>query len=217
MALKIMFRGDDRHPLADNIFANGFYKRNLAIPAPVYMPNILAHRAGDLQSESGISLSSRFTGAALFPLKFEGWEPRPLTFIYVVCVEASQLLNTHARQVRDALGNIVDGQWRNPHAEANRAWSLDAPMWPLFAHEAAADSVPAGHIISAVECTRTWSGWTWRNGGIYRLGAVFHNPGCTAPAQQVQMGRTFLQNEVDAHQQGNLPNGVGGYTLAHLD
>jgi len=214
--LKIMFRGDNRHPTNNNIFADGFNKRDAAYPAPQYAPNVQRHRAGDLVSQSGISLSSRFSGAALFPLRFNFIEPNIHSFIYVVCVESRELLNTHALQVRDALGNIVDGRWQNPHAAANQVWGLNAPMWPLFAHEMAANAVPSGQIISAVACTRTWNGVTWQTGGTYRLGNIFHNPACTAPGEIVRVARTFLQDEVNNRPHDTLPNGGGGYSLGHL-
>lgn len=216
MAWKVMFRGDSRHPLNDNIFANGFTKQNAAIAAPAYR-GAGPGQAGDLDPVSGVCVSARFQGAALFPLKFQAWNPVPLTFIYVVCVDPATLLNTHAQQVQDSLGAKVGAQWVNPRADENENWSVQAPMWPLFAHELAADSIPAGDIISAVECTRTWSGWTWQNGGTYRLGTIYHNAGCTAPQQAIDLGREFLAKEFNSHRNNNLPNGDGGFTLAVLN
>lgn len=217
MASKIMFRGDSRHPINDTIFANGLTKRDASIPQPVYRGGG-ANMSGDLDPESGVCVSVRFQGAALFPLRFDNSDPQIMvTYIYVVLVDTDHLLNTHQQQVTDALGAKVNGRWQNPDSANNAAWSTDAPMWPLFAHEMAVNSVAAGNILSAVECTRTWTGNDWTFGGTYRLGTVYHNPNCTVTGAFLTSGRNFLANEVNNHRNSALPNGVGGFTLAALN
>jgi hypothetical protein len=225
MQLRVMFRGDDRHPVEGGIFASGFTKWDPLRPAPFYRRRTDLPVAGDLDPESGVCVSARFEAAAMFPLKRDAGSARLISFIYVVLVDFETLLNTHGLQVRDALGERarrrvggrVTTQWRNEGAGYNAAHTPGlSPMWPLFAHELAADSIPAGQVISAIRCTRTWTGEDWTRGGSYTLGNTFHNPGCTAPQVFVSAARSFLGREFVNHRTKDMPGGLGGYSLANL-
>jgi hypothetical protein len=213
MTGKVMFRGDSRHPVNNNIFAQGFTKQDPTIPDPVYRSGG-ANMAGDLDPVSAVCVSVRFQGAALFPLKFDNTNPRITTYIYAVYVDTDDLLNTHMKQVTDALGQKIGQTWQNPDSADNAVWSTDSPMWPLFAHEMAANDIPPGHVISAIRCDRTWNGADWSFGGTYRLGSLFHNPGCSAPQVFVDIARSFLGGEFSQHRNGALPSGMGGFKPA---
>jgi hypothetical protein len=217
MSGKVMFRGDDRHPVTNNIFTNGFTKRGdpTVFPDPVYRSGG-TNKAGDLDPQSGVCVSVRFQGAALFPLKFDATDPAVTTYIYAVYVDTKDLLNTHQLQVMDALGQKVGGQWQNPKSARNANWSTKAPMWPLFAHEMAVNDIPAGHIISAIKCDRNWTGQDWTFGGTYQLGTLFHNPGCNAPETFIDAARSFLGGEFSSHSNSPLPDGVSGYNVSEL-
>ena len=213
MTGKLMFRGDSRHPTTDNIFTNGFDKQDPSFADPAYRSGG-ANMSGDLDPVSGVCVSVRFQGAALFPLKFNATNPRVTTYIYAVYVDTDDLLNTHQLQVRDSLGQNVNGQWQNPNSENNAAWGMNSPMWPLCAHEMAVNSIPVGHIISAIRCDRAWTGAYWALGGTYTLGSIYHNLGCNAPAIFVQLARNFIGGEYTSHRNSPLPNGVGGFQLS---
>jgi hypothetical protein len=216
MSGKVMFRGDSRHPTNDDIFTDGFDKWEPGYADPVYRsagPNM----SGDLDPDSGVCVSVRFQGAALFPLKFDNTNPRINTFIYAVYVDTDDLFNTHQQQVIDALGHKSGGKWVNPDSHKNAVWSTDSPMWPLFAHEMAVNSIPAGHVIAAVPCVRHWNGSDWSFGGSYTLGAVLDNPGCNAPEPFLTLAREFLTGEVTNHSNSPMPGGDSGFHIsAHV-
>ncbi len=213
---KICFRGDDRAPTDDgtptdpnrNIFRYGFRKR-----APdggiVYREGDEA--AGDIDPHSAVCVSARFTGATMFPLRFDAGDPRVSdTWIYCVYVDVADLYETHRVQVADgltALRRRLRGK-REDEKDAEAA----AALWPLFAHELATERVPAGDVIAAVRCTRTWRGDDWSAGEDYVLhGPVLANPACTAPAEYVAAATDFLDGELAGHAHGSSPAPDSGY------
>lgn len=204
MAKRVFFRGDDRHPHFDRIFDYGFFKQNPATQITYRQPN--PNRAGDIDSVTAVCVSARFTAAAMFPLRFNANEPRVDTYVYAVCLDVGQVVNTHARQVNDSL---TIGMANDPQA-AN-------VMWPLFGHELATDSIHPGEIIAAVPCRRYWHGMTWQQGGTYTLLPLLKNVSCGMPNIWVTNTLNFLRQEIQiasdptAINPPELPKGDSGY------
>lgn len=197
MALKVLFRGDSRHPVNDTIFTNGFDKRTPGKAITYRSSN--QGRAGDIVPDSAVCVSERWTGAALFPLKFSGEPDPPHGFIYIVVLDTGRLYNTHMRQVTDSLAGVASGL------------SAASAMWPLYGHELCVDNIPGGDVVGAVECRRAWAGSSFQAGGTYTLGTLFHNPSCTVDGEFKKAALTFVAGELTNHRNGTLPVGTSGY------
>ena len=118
----------------------------------------------------------------------------------MVSVGTEVLFNTHERQVTDSFHGLA------AHHDPTRA------MWPLFAHELCTEEVPAGDVIAAVRCTRTWNGNDWTGGANYVLHEpVLLNPNCTVPLELRNAATTFINEEVANHANGSTPRPDGGY------
>jgi hypothetical protein len=201
MAGKICFRGDTRTPQApDAMFATGFLRRQPGL-GPIVYRTPTANAAGDIDPPTAVCVSARLVGAVMFPLRFTVADPAVSdTWIYMVSVDSADIFNTHKEQVLSGLQGVGAGN------SANRA------LWPLFAHELCALRIPAGNIIGAVRCTRTWLGPAWTAGANYQLHApIIWNGGCNVAAELHSAAVNFLQDEVDNHANGTTPTMASGY------
>lgn len=204
MKMRIVFRGDNRTPAgADNIFGEGFKRRDLTAPKPVKRP-IGANMAGDIEPTSAVCVSARITAAALFPLRFSRADAAiSNTYIYVAAVDTAALTNTHQWQVIEGLKGV--------HITQDPKMSL----WPLFGHELAIPEIPAEQIIAAVLCERRWRGDSWENGADYTLQApVLFNQACRVEDDYLIPAKTFITDEVAHHAVGTTAEQESAYHVS---
>jgi len=158
------FRGDDRDPLI--VYAMGFRTRQLHA-APIFRARI--PQAGnvqvnqfDIDPESGICLTGRPGGAAIFPLKKAGVSVDH-TFLYVVYPR--RFIRTYKIQ-----------------QQARKAYDANDVLQHIdrlaFAREAVVPTnhVPGDRIVGCYRVARNWLGSEWSDGLTVVVGHFKPNP-----------------------------------------
>jgi len=142
----------------ENIFANGFIKRN--------SPLVYRIDYQDICPSSGTCLTSKFDVAALFPIILDQKkvredqvykEPPRATNVYVVLpgvfFKTYEIQKKFAeRKVRDASNDHVTKAIQN-----------------LYAKEIAALEIPTNKILGCMEVEREWAGTDFESGGTYKI------------------------------------------------
>jgi hypothetical protein len=213
MALKICFRGDDREPLQGlptlctvahkPIFEDGFRKRKLDMPI-MFKSDNEAGLSINIESVTGVCVSGRLGGAALFPL-YEKGKPQPVgpNYMYMMAIDTKNIVNTHKLQVDIAL---------MPASKPFLATQPNDVMVWLCADELAVDEVPTTSIIAAVGITRAFLGEDWKKGGTYTLvNSIWQNGECTVPNETRETAIKFLGQEWDTHRTDKLPSISSGF------
>jgi hypothetical protein len=183
----IGYRGDDRDPQV--IFELGFSPRDasgVVFRAAVVKDSDDARfrryefeGAGDLTPANIVCVSSSLQAAALFPLPAR--QPSVVTppdlksYIYVIHVEKAW--NTSYFQTLRAMTS-----WKLMQKDAKVSDDLKAAVGAtLYGREHFCKQIAGPSIIGAIECVRSFTSWTYQQGGTFRLVKFIANQGCKSP------------------------------------
>ncbi|HET6337186.1 MAG TPA: hypothetical protein VFG30_28370 [Polyangiales bacterium] len=182
-------------------------------------PGALFPMTGDIQADTAVCVTARFSAAALFPPRQTPGDDTPAqTWIYAMLVRC--LFNTHERQVIDgltAIHNEVEvrgdisksflqgGDGSTPPISTDNkiadqqffvTYAEGKGLWPLYAHELATKLVDARDVICAIKCVRSWSGPSWRDGATYHLvGDPVKNESCRVEQHFKELAFNFVVSE----------------------
>jgi hypothetical protein len=159
----VFYRGDDRHPVDDDIFEEGFGKQNIhsAQVGPKTSPELRYPRgalnAPDIVTSTAVCVTKDFFAAALFPVDTSIL----MSWIYLLDLDVSKMYNTQQRQynyVRDLVKqNTISGP------------GVADALWPMFGQERAVDEVEPDDIIGAVRIFRGFNGNSVLQGGQFSV------------------------------------------------
>merc|ERR1712157_519499 len=86
------YRSDTRHPTLDQIFTEGFSKRNAAYADPVpQFPFGNTNVSPDIIPESAVCFTRDFKAAPLFPVG----DPNVDSWVYILDLDVSTVYNSH--------------------------------------------------------------------------------------------------------------------------
>src|SRR5262245_22828192 len=89
----VFCRGDDRHPIKQNIFAEGFSKRKPKKKREQRFP-LGKEMAFDIKSSTAVCVTKDFYAAALFPVDTKVYN----SWIYLLDLDVSQMFNAQQHQ-----------------------------------------------------------------------------------------------------------------------
>lgn len=144
MSIGAFYRSDLRAP--DDIFVNGFQKRNTSYASAHVRYLGGPDMAPDITPQSAVCFSRHFEAAALFPVSNLTSD----SHIYAFAIDVMTVFNTQSTQ------------WN--HAVSRNFSEPSANLWPMFGQERAANSIPADKIIGAVHIKRIPNGTKWIHG-----------------------------------------------------
>lgn len=156
----IFYRSDTREPNnPDNMFANGFHKRDPNFANPGLRFPMGPNQAPDVVPESAVCVTRHFEAAPLFPVS----DLLTPTWVYVLDLDTDSMMNTQQSQY-----NYV--------SMVGQLGVLQS-LWPMFGQERAVNSVAPVDIIGAVRVFRHFNGDDVFNGGTFLPTAYIANPG----------------------------------------
>lgn len=171
----VFYRSDTRDPQGtDQLFANGFSKRNSKYTAPILRLVAGPKKAPDIIPESAVCVTRYFEAAPLFPvgdLKTDSW-------VYVLDLDTDTMTNTQ------------QSQWS--YVQLVDQGGVASALWPMFGQERAVDSIAAGDIVGAVYVSRKFNSDNVFNGGSFLPTKYLANPGYTGPGTTAKLAADLI-------------------------
>ncbi|MHB8285811.1 MAG: hypothetical protein ACYDD1_14195 [Caulobacteraceae bacterium] len=184
----VFFRSDTRTPYGpDQMFANGFAKRDATILTPQLRHVAGPTNAPDIEPASAVCVTRYFEAAPLFPvgnLMTNSW-------VYLLDLDTSLMTNTQLLQ-----WNYVQSIGQGGNAQA---------LWPMFGQERAMDGIGSGDIIGAVEVQRQFPANNVFAGGNFKPLIYTANPFYDGPGTTATMAANLIAPLINAAQWISMP------------